>query len=914
MPKTQTNHYYKKTPPSEINLVVSTKLNKPPVPTNYVNRAGIIERFDKNIHLPLTLISAATGYGKSTIISHWLDQSNHTYGWLSLDKEHNDINVLFQYLFELFRKTWPEEKFGIEMLLHGINLPLNTLVATLVNDVNQLKGRFILVLDDFHLITDEKILDIFEAILHHPPKNLHLVILTQMDPPLGLAKLRAKFQLNEIRMKDLALSIDEALELRSLISNAASDEQVKTLVEKSEGWITGIMAGLLGLAQGIKFEKVLQALHSSNSIISDLLNEAVLNGLPVESQKYLELLSLVDRFSEDLIKTMVAAIDDSDLKNIKVEDLINTTKKRNLFLIPLDNGAEWYRFHHLFQSQIQKRKIKHFNADTVSIVYKTASNWFEAKKLLEEALSYAIQSKDFDFAVQLFSRFRHQLLNSEQLLRLYRLTNQFPEEVRNNDAEILINLAMLQHYNANFSSMRQYILRAKEVLDSQTEEDDHKKQLIGEYHAISTYLSYMIGDFEKAILHGEKCMALLPAETPNFFREQSAGWYAFAQQANGNSLDGMNRLISEYQNLAIKDQYFQMRLLQGKLIFYLFEGDIAQLFQDGTSLANLCPPKKYPGSWVIGIYSRVCHLYFNNQPEKAYEFHDELREYRYACRPFWTMQHFFIECLAGMAEGLWPRVEQCILECEILAEELAIEPLKGLVNAFKVEYHLRQNNIEHAKQYAVLANFEPLPPLFFYYIPQLTQVKFLYRTNNIEEAIELLEKLLGNKTNRNNKNLLMQALALKSVICFSEGNIDSAKKVLNELLLLYKNTKNLRVFLDQGMVMHQLLREITKDELDNNWLYDLLEIFETEVSKKLSTDMKLSHSRDSQNYDLSNREMEILMLVSKGLKNSEIADQLFVSIDTVKKHLYNAYQKLEVQNRTSALQKIKAIGLIPSRT
>lgn len=893
--------------------VLSTKLNKPSVPSNYVNRTALFEQFDNHLHLPLTLVSAATGCGKSTTVSQWLDSGNYKYGWLSIDTEHNDVQVLIAYLISMLKKIWPEKIFGLEYLLDGINVPQNAIINAFINDIAQFDDRFILVLDDYHLIREEKIHNIFNEILRHPPENFHLVIITQMDPPLGLARLRAKLQLNELRMKNLAFTFVEACELRSLIARQADNTQVESLVQRSEGWVTGISIGLMGLAEGIKFEKVLEALHSRNSIIADLLDEAVLNGLPIETQKFLELLTLVDQFSEDLISSMVTALDDQDLKNVPVGELISTSRKRNLFLIPLDNSGEWYRFHHLFQSQIRKRKEKHFHEDTIALLYRAASSWYEAKGLFEEALMYALRSEDLDFALSVYSNFRLKLLNSEQLQRLDRLTNQFPEEFRNQDLELLINMAMLQDYKANFNGMYQYLSLAEELLKGLNDQNTHDKQLRGEFHGINTLLSYVLGDFEKAIHHGEKCMEFLPADKPNFFRELSVGWYAFARQACGQADIGLNRLQNEYGNLASTDPYFQLRLLQGKLILYLFEANTARLYQDGASLANICSPKRHHASWVIGIYSMAYHAYINNHLEKVAGFLDDLRTHRFVGRPFWIIHYFFIKCLSSMAQGLWKQVERCIAECEELAEELAMEPLKGMVGAFKVEYYLRRNEVELASRAAALANFDPHPPIFYYYFPQLTQVKLLYRTRKKEKANELLQDLLNTGKQRNNKNLVIQTLALQAIIHYQEGNSKAAKKVLEEVLIRTKENKYTRVFLDHGAAMQQLLIEKAKKEPGNHQVKELIRAFMDEKPNDPEVKSRSSANQEKPLIELSKRELEILKLVTQGLKNSEIADHLFVSTDTVKKHLYNAYQKLEVKNRAGAIKKILSLGMVASQ-
>jgi len=898
---------------SGLQVVTSTKLNKPSIPANCITRTSLLEQLEKNWQLPLTLVSAATGCGKSITVSQWLDKSNHKYGWLSLDKEHNDTQVLLAYLLAIFKKVWPGKTFGLEYLLDGIELPQNVIVNTLINDIDQLSDNFVLVLDDYHLISEEKIHMIFNGILLHPPENLHLVILTQMDPPLKLATLRAKFQLNELRMRDLAFTAEEALELRSLIARATSNDEVNTLLKLSEGWATGITVGLMGLSTGIEFEKVLNALHSRNSIIAELLDEAVLKRLPIQTQKYLQISSLVDQFSVDLIEAMIASINDKDLTQISIEELIISSRKKNLFLIPLDGVGEWFRYHHLFQSQIKKLAEKNFSNDEISLMYKAASSYYEKNGTLEEALQYAIKSKDLAYAVGLFSRFYHELFNTEQQNRIYRLINQFPEEACNNHLELLIVLAMLQDHKVNYSGMQQYLARAEEIFNEISVWDDHEKQLFGEFHSVSTILYYIFGDLENSIKHGEKCMELLPPGIPNFFREFAIGWYALAQQTSGNASIGLEKLKSELKTYANTDQYFNRRFLQGRCLISLMEGELPNLEIDGATLISICTPKKNIHAQTVGIYSLISYLYQTNQFKEIFRYHADIWLYRYVSMAPWVLQLLFTECLASIALGIKEKVDLYLNQIDEFAGELALEMLTEMVKAFKVELFLRLNDIERAVELAPTTNFEPYPPIFFYYIPQLTQVKLLCQTNQKEKGKELLQNLVDMGRMRHNRNLLIQALALQAVLYANDSHHQLAKKVIAEVLQLSKDTQNIRVFLDQGDGMYHLLREIAEDQPENNQVKEILQAIEDDKHSLLKSESKLTGTRKKYVDSLSNRELEILLLVNQGLKNDAIADQLFISNVTVKKHLYRAYQKLGVNNRTGAIIKMKALGLLTSQ-
>lgn len=890
-------------------LVLKSKIYKPAIRKEFVNRQALIDRLEEKISYPLTLISASTGCGKSVTASQWLEEKGHKYGWLSLDEEHNDPHVFITYLVALLKDQWPQKAFGLESLQQGVNLPSNLVAKTFIDDMDQLEDLFVLVLDDYQMIREEIIHEIINGILRHPPELFHLVILTQRDPPLHLARLRAWFRVNEIRMSDLAFTIEEASELRSLIAADTTDDQLNTVVDQTEGWITGITAGLMGLSKGLNLEKVVKALHSGVSVISDLLEEVVIGGLPRSVQKFLELTSMLDRFSEELVREMLASVKDPDLSEMDTRTLIRQSRAKNLFLIPLDSAGEWYRYHHLFRGQIRQRSGKYFNEETTESLYKAASEWFEEKLLLEEALTYALQAGDMAYAIRLYSRFRNKLLNREQLQRLDRLTNQFPESARNNHVEILLISAILQVQKANFGDMRQYLSKAEKMLNGRIGRDDHERQLLGEYHSVSTYLSYMVGDFDKAIGHGDRSMELLPSDDHNFFREFAAGWYSFAQQASGRVSAGLDRLDREYRILAKVDPYFQMRLLQGKCIVHLFEVHTEDLYNDASSLANICSPKKYLASWLIGIYGMTYQSYLKNDLEATNQFHDDLRLHRYGGRPIWIMHHFFVECLSAMARGLWQRVEQCMADCEELATELGIEPLKGMVKAFQVEYYLRRNDADRAREVSAFANFEPFPPLFYYYIPQLTRAKLFFHTDQDEKGQELLQSLVDMGRARHNKNLLIQALALQAVIHYGHDRTELAKSMLNEVLKIVDGKRVIRPFLDHGQTMHDLLRVVSEDQPENKKVTELLQAFDADRHLARTSDPISSTSKEKRAYDLTTREIEILYLVSQGFKNKEIAEKSFISLTTVKQHLYRTYQKLEVNNRASAIKRAKDLGL-----
>lgn len=888
--------------------VLLTKTFKPPIHRSYLMRYSLIDKLEKGLISHLTILSAATGFGKSVTVSQWLSKNKHKYSWLSLDEEHNDVNVFLTYILFLFKQQYPKKTFGLESLIDTFNISSNLIVKTIINDLCQFEDFFILVLDDYHIINEQQVHEIINGILLHPPIKFHLVILSQRDPPIKMIKLRSKFQVNELRMKDLIFTTEEALKLRSLISNDVLDEDVKRISKLTDGWITGIIIGFMGLSRGITLEKILDALQRRDSIISELLNEAVIKGLPIHTKKYLEISSLVDRFSIDLLEFMIASINEA---RISIREEINLSKKNNLFLIPLDYNHEWFRYHHLFQQQIKTSSEKNLNNEEISSLYKAASIWFEKEGILEEAFKYGIYSKDIAFVVQMFSRHRLELHNTEQFQRLERLINLFPENTINNNLELLLSLAILQDHKANFQGMLKYLERAGKILDNYTIKDTQFNQLKGQFHSVCAYLPFMQGDYHASICEAETAMKLLPASEPNYFREYALAYYALGHQAVGKTEVGLNEISNRLEGPTNNDKYFIGRLLHIKTLVYSIAGDADKMRISGVQLQTLNSPQNFPGAWMAGIYATVTSAYISNKLQEVHQFHKELFKNRFTGRPFGVTHHFLVECLASFALGCWEDLDSCIAHSKELAADLQIPPLQGMVYAFEVEIALMQNNIDYAIEISALANFNPHPPLWYYYIPQLTEVKLLFYTNEQKKALELLEELIKSGKGCHNKNLLIQALVLKAVFLEERGERKLALEVLTEALVLSKNKGYVRTFVNYGTIMNILIDEVTIDKVGTDQVNKIKQAIIKTSHQHVTNDLEKGRLI-KKNHLLSKRELEILRLVVEGYKNAEIADRLFISLDTVKKHLYKTYQKLNVKNRAGAIKKASDLRLVSS--
>ena len=353
-----------------VNLL-ATKLYTPTPSAKRVQRQHLIQRLNEGVAAghQLTLISAPAGFGKTTCVSEWLSGLDLPVTWLSLDPSDDEPGRFFSYLIAALQKIDPGLGQEIEGLLRAGQLPpVEIISATLVNDLLAHSGRFILVLDDVHLIHQGFILQVLEKLVANLPPALHLVLLTREDPALPLARLRANNQMTEIRASDLRFTPDEAASfLNESMELCLSQADIAMLEERTEGWIVGLQLAGLSVRDRPDPSRFIATLSGSHRHILSYLTEEVLNRQPEKVQQFLLQTSILDRLSGGVCD----AVTESSGSHALLEQLCNA----NLFLVPLDDEQHWYRYHHLFADLLRTR-LNQYPKDKESELRRRASRWY----------------------------------------------------------------------------------------------------------------------------------------------------------------------------------------------------------------------------------------------------------------------------------------------------------------------------------------------------------------------------------------------------------------------------------------------------------------------------------------------------------------------------------------------------------
>ncbi len=411
-----------------------TKLNRPNITPDLLERTNLIEKLDKNYYASLFLVSAPAGFGKSVLVNQWIQHNKSNYAWLSLDESMNDSTIFIPYFIEMLKRAGIEDKKKLKKLDESHHLMTwEAIITVIINVVNKLQNLTRLILDDYHLIKNQEIHQLIEVLIREKLNNFQIVIITRWDPPFRLSKLRLYQRVFEIRMKDLRFDNDEITQLLSKNHSIEfSHDDIKELYIKTEGWILAIRMVLFAKSfQEINDNKFEKAMLTADV---DRLMLLISENIDPNFFRQMQLCALCDEFNEDLVDAICEfAFPDS----CKAGAFLSKLKSLNFFLVPLFYDAEWYRFHHLI-SDILKRQLKRAEPNTIMSIYLFVSNWFADKGIIEKALRYAVKAKNYELACNLITQHSGEILERGHWWTVQSWLNIIPRQIRQANVDLLL--------------------------------------------------------------------------------------------------------------------------------------------------------------------------------------------------------------------------------------------------------------------------------------------------------------------------------------------------------------------------------------------------------------------------------------------------------------------------------------------
>ena len=471
--------------------IITTKLQIPITRQGMISRLPLLEILHKSIEKKLTLLSASSGYGKTSLVADWCAGQGSAYpiAWISLENGDNDPARFMAYLLAALQNIQDGLGQDINALMQGGQNPLDTaIVSLLINELSDVPGEYFLILEDYHVIESHEIHQMIVFLLEHLPPQMHLMILTRADPPFPLARWRARSELLEIRVKDLQFSLEDAtVFLREMAVNNLSNENIEILLNRTEGWITGLQLAALSIQGHENPSDLIAAFGGTHGYIVDYLIEEVLERQPENRIMFLYQTSILNRLNGSLCEAVTGQPDG--------EKTLETLEKANLFVTSLGGSKYcWYRYHHLF-ADVMANRLQRFYPHQIPELHLRAANWFKQNNLFSECIEHAQLANDYQMAAEIIESQAMGLLKLGNLSTLMGWLETLPPEIISERPELGVVSAWVYLLTGNLDQAEIYLTTAEKNLNILANPDEMR----GQTAAIRTYVSAQRGDLDQAI-------------------------------------------------------------------------------------------------------------------------------------------------------------------------------------------------------------------------------------------------------------------------------------------------------------------------------------------------------------------------------------------------------------------------------
>jgi len=908
-----------------------TKLTRPPVTSDRIERARLLEMLDRGLSGPLSLVSAAAGFGKTTLVSAWIEHLNPSdrtptsAAWLSLDEGDSDLVVFLRYCVAAIHAAFPAACIDTLALLQTSQPvgPASLLVA-FSNELRQLPARCVLVLDDYHSIRGQAVHDFLIELLRHWPQPLHLVLITRTSPPLPLANLRATGQIVEVRTRDLRFTQEEsAAFLARVLVSPLSPPTINLLHLHVEGWVAGLRMATLSLRAASDAKIELQGLAASNAEIADYLVDQVISHQPPEVLRFLLATSILDRFCAPLCAHLLDVTVRSDDAPCDVAACIEWLERASLFVTPLDDDGLWYRYHHLFQDLLQRRLLAAVGAEQVAMLHRAAAAWLAEQGLIDEALRHALTIGDLDLAARWMQAGLCDVLNREDRATLERWLRLLPEDFIERDPWLLMIKALALQFAYQLPAVWKLLGQVDALINAggaaapQARPIDDLATLRGLVAGLRSQEAVTCGQAASTLDHCAEALALLPAQW-RYARGGMLMFWGVGMRATGQGQAVNRKLLDEYAaGFGRKDAYNLRRLLT--VCLNAFElGDLEQVRQVAQVLLEQAQLEQL--AVLVGwahFFLGATHYQWNELDNAAHHF-KQVADRRYTVHTQAAHNSMigliWVHLARVKSDEAWQNFE---LLSQLNVERTGQE--RDDTRSLRAQMAYLRGEPEKALRWAD-GYATPAPDRLLNWLqdPHLARARLLLARgadDDLQTALDITASLLELAGRNFSTRFQIDILSLRAVAFAAQGNIAAALAALRQAVQLASPGGFLRVFVDLGPPMQTLLLQLAAQGYAAETVRRILAAFPAARSEgKLSQTMFATRAANAGLADpLTSRELEVLALLPERLSIKEIAYRLGLAPTTVKRHTTNLYSKLGVNKRWDAVLKAETLGILPIR-
>lgn len=857
----------------------------------------------RGVERKLLLVIAPAGYGKTTAVLSWVQQQAQPIAWLSLNAVPDNLISFVAYVVAAVQRVAPDACVDSELLVQGGQAPAAVLLVALVNDLAVLSQRIVLVLDDYDSVATGAVHGFMAALIDAMPPTLCLIMTTRTSPPLPLARWRGRSDLAEIRATDLRSDDAETTALLlAMIGAPLATAVVDAIQSRTEGWVTGLRLAALSLQRSDP-ARLFSTFDQAGSVnIRDYLLDEVLHRQPAEVQRFLLDTSILERFCAPLCAALAAgemAETEAEGASRAMLDHVTTS---GLFVTLLDEAGEWRRYHPLFAELLRLRLHYLHGAGRVAELHRTAGRWFAGQGLVDEAINHLLAGGDEAAAAEVVAGQFQSILNREDWPQLERWLALLPEPALMNHPVLLVARAWCEQFHFALAAVPPLLARLDvllPLLDPGT-----VAMLVGRAAPLRAFILMLRSDPVAALAQTEISLKETP-DDDRYIRSMAVYFHALMLHMVGRGEEAEAWLLDLLRAARGRVDAFTVRLQFALCSNYRVGGEMAKLRATaGRMLADA-----QAGHLALG--EGWAHVFLGHVAYETNALAEAEEHYAAGARMMYVAHAAAVrECLFGLAltQAAQRRFDDAAATVARLSDfRIGLDPE---IDSLTARLALAQGDQTAAMRWA--NGFRPgaLPPfLQWQEIPALTAARILAVTGQDEalrRALNLLDPIAAWAKRSHTTWRSVECAVLRAVALDGLGRTQAADDALHMALLAGEHAALLRTFLDAGPRLQGLLTRQTRHRSTAALARALLRML---AGERGQTPLPATPS-DELVDALTAREREVLRLLARRYANKEIARELFITTNTVKRHTQQIFAKLAVNDRRGAVERAQQLGLL----
>jgi LuxR family maltose regulon positive regulatory protein len=884
--------------------LLATKVQIPPPPRHHVLRQRLVDALERGLpHHKVVLVAAPAGYGKTTLLAEWARGSANRIGWLLIGEEHNAVERLLRYLVAAWERFDPHiRSTSLGILLEPTFPDIDQVLRAFVNLASEQNEQTVFVLDNIDMISQPEVFEVLSFLIENVPPHFHFILAGRAAPPLPLSRYRAGNDLLELDAADIAFEEPESRRFIEVATGLElTQEELGALQSSLEGWIAGLQLVSLTAGRGLGGQR-LERVSSRHRFIADFLRNDVLAGLSEETRQFLIQTSILSSLSGDLCDAVTRRNDG--------QAMLEQLERNNLFTAPLDDRREWFRYHSLF-AEFLRDELQREPVFQATDLHRRAARWFLDKELPELAYEHAVAGDDIETGTRVLDGYVIMKLESGEHRIVEQWLKATPPEWF--DANPSLNLYRGAHwaFQGNMDAFARHLDEAEEQLDRFEPED--KPLQLAKLAVARCAMACFQNDVPRAERYAQQALSGL---RPEDLALRANIHHALADSYRRNHRWSEARAhYHQIMNLP-RDPTWTIRsahvygaladleLMQGRLRVAQELWTKARAAIEQPQVWGLLPVP------IIGwVYIRMADLLYewNELSEASDLLARGLERAELGGDVRAMISGYLMAGRLALAEGDSALAFEYLERAQPLTDQSSFPECTGPFERLRLETWLAQDRLRAAVEWSdQMQRDEALQARPESDTTQLAVARVLLFKGDSparETAVRLLDPLIETAAEESRKGVQIEALALRALAQQAAGDTAGAMTFLERALRLAEPEGYVRLFIDLGMPMMRLLQESHARQVMPEYVEHLLE----SISENAALQFGKQHALPE---PLSERELEILGLVAAGLTNREIAGQLFISAETVKKHAGNVFAKLGVSNRTEAAARARALRLL----